>query len=54
LGLQITAKRLSLLNDENFSGTFYEIEDLSDEDGNAAGTKVTLKICYKELVEEIV
>jgi len=54
MGLQITAKRLSLLNDETSSGAFYEIEDLQDGDGNAAGTKVTLKICYKELVEEIV
>jgi sensor histidine kinase YesM len=54
LGLQITAKRLSLLNDENSAGAFYKIEDLRDEDGNAAGTKVTLKIRYKELLEEIV
>jgi len=54
LGLQITAKRLSLLNDENSSDAFYKIEDLRDEDGNAAGTKVTLKVTYKETVGEIV
>ena len=34
--------------------TFYEIEDLLDENGNAAGTKVNLKISYKESLEEIV
>ena len=54
LGLQITAKRLALLNGENSSDTFYEIEDLLDENGNAAGTKVNLKISYKESLEEIV
>jgi tetratricopeptide (TPR) repeat protein len=54
MGLQITAKRLSLLANENSRGAFYEIEDLWDEDGNAAGTKVTLNICYKESIEEIV
>jgi len=54
LGLQITTKRLSLMNDENSPAAFYEIEDLHDEHGNVAGTKVTLKISYKEPVEEIV
>ncbi|MFI5188258.1 MAG: histidine kinase, partial [Chitinophagales bacterium] len=54
LGLQITAKRLALLNGENSSGTFYKIEDLLDENGNTAGTKVNLKISYKESLEEIV
>jgi sensor histidine kinase YesM len=53
MGLQITAKRLSLLNDENSSDTFFEIEDLWDQDGNAAGTKVILNIHCKESMEEI-
>jgi len=54
MGLQITAKRLSLLSDENYTGAFFEIDDLLDESGNAAGTKVTLNICYKRAMEEIV
>src|SRR5678815_823690 len=53
MGLKITTERLSLLNNENGLQTFYEIEDLNDEEGNASGTKVILRISYKESVEEM-
>src|ERR1043166_2625317 len=54
LGLKITKERLSLLNQGKTGGTFYEIEDILDENGEVAGTKVSLKIRYKESVEELV
>ena len=54
MGLKITTERLALLNREKGLQTFYEIEDLKDESGNATGTKVTLKISFKESVEEFV
>ena len=54
LGLKITTERLALLNREKGIHTFYEIEDLKDENGNAAGTKVILKINFKNSVEELV
>jgi sensor histidine kinase YesM len=52
MGLKITTERLALLNRERGLHTFYEIEDLKDEYGRAAGTKVVLKISIKETVEE--
>ena len=54
MGLKITTERLALLNREKDLHTFYEIEDLKDENGSATGTKVNLKIRYKETVEELV
>jgi tetratricopeptide (TPR) repeat protein len=54
MGLQITAQRLALLNQDKNIETFYSIEDIRDADNNIAGTRVILKIDYKELVEEIV
>ena len=51
MGLKITAERLALLNREKELHTYYEIEDLKDETGNAAGTRVNLKINYKETAE---
>jgi tetratricopeptide (TPR) repeat protein len=53
MGLKITTERLALLNREIGLQTFYEIEDLKDEKGDANGTKVILKISYKESVEEM-
>ena len=52
MGLKITTERLALLNREKELQTDYEIEDLKDESGNAAGTRVNLKIRYKHNVEE--
>ena len=54
LGLKITAERLALLNQEKNAFTSYEIEDLEDESGKATGTRVNLKISYKEALEEII
>ena len=54
MGLKITTERLALLNREKGLHTFYEIEDLKDENGNAAGTKVILKISFKESVEILI
>jgi tetratricopeptide (TPR) repeat protein len=53
LGLQITAKRLTLLNGETDSETFYKIDDIIRENGEVAGTKVSLRIRYNESVEEL-
>ncbi len=41
-GLNITMQRLELINNKNISPV--QIEDLFDANGNAAGTKVTVKI----------
>ena len=54
MGLQITAQRLALLNQNKNIETFYSIEDTRDTDNNITGTRVILKIDYKELVGEIV
>ena len=54
LGLKITTERLALLNRENNFSTFYKIEDVLDENNEVAGTRVELKISYKESVEELV
>ena len=53
MGLKITKERLSLLNQGTTGGTYYEIEDVKNEKGEIAGTKVQLKIKYKETVEEM-
>jgi sensor histidine kinase YesM len=52
MGLKITTERLALLNSEKGLHTFYDIQDLKDENRNAVGTKITLKINFKESVEE--
>ena len=54
MGLKITKERLSLLNQGTTGGTFYEIEDVRNEQGEISGTRVQLKIMYKESVEETV
>jgi hypothetical protein len=52
LGLKITSARLALLNGEIGNSTSFQIEDVLDEFGNVLGTKVDLKITYKENVEQ--
>ena len=52
LGMEITAGRLALLN-KDIENMFLNIEDLVDEQGQATGTKVTLKIRYKESSYEL-
>ena len=54
MGLKITTERLALLNQENNISTFYKIEDVLNDNNEIAGTKVELKISYKESVEEFV
>jgi hypothetical protein len=43
-GLQITNERLALLNRNKQLPASYQIEDLEDDDGKAAGTRVIVKI----------
>lgn len=51
MGLKITTERLSLLNSNSNEQTFFTVEDLIDENGNAMGTRVHLKIYFKEMME---
>ena len=53
MGMRITADRLALLN-KDIEQTIFSVEDLADEEGKAAGTRVTLKIRYKNSVEEYI
>jgi hypothetical protein len=52
MGLQITKNRMALLNQDLNGHSFFEIDDLGDEHGNATGTRVSLKIKIKESPEE--
>lgn len=54
LGLKITTERIALLNKENNFNTFYKIDDIMNDEHEVAGTRVQLKIKYKEAVEETV
>ena len=54
MGLQITTERLTLLNQEMDVQTFFNMEDITDDEGNAAGTRVILKMHYRDLTEAIV
>ena len=54
MGLKITTERLALLNQENNFSTFYKIEDKLNENNEVEGTRVKLKIRYKESIEEYV
>jgi hypothetical protein len=51
MGLKITTERLSLLNNNSNGETFFTIEDLTDENENAIGTRVHLKIYFKQMTE---
>jgi tetratricopeptide (TPR) repeat protein len=48
LGLKLTAERLALFNEDSLMSTSWTIDDVTDEKGNIAGTKVMLHIRYKE------
>jgi sensor histidine kinase YesM len=52
LGLKITTERLALFNNEKAVHSFYRAEDVTGEDGNVAGTKVTLNIKFKNSVHQ--
>ena len=47
MGMRITAERLALFNSDA-EQTIFSIEDVVDGSGQAAGTRVTLKIRYRE------
>ena len=51
-GLEITRERLALYSEENNEIAGFEIEDIADENGKCAGTRVILKIAYKKVIEE--
>ena len=51
VGLQITTERLALLNKNTDEKAFFNVEDINDEEGNIAGTRVILKMNYKDLME---
>ncbi len=53
MGLKITTERLSLFNQDKEVNTFYEIDDVLDDNGTIAGTKVSIKIRYKNLMEAV-
>ena len=50
MGLQITTERLALLNQDLNEQAFFNIEDITNEEGNAAGTRVILKMHYRDFV----
>ena len=52
MGMEITKHRMALINDDANEKTFFEIEDMYDESGNGKGTRVVLKIKYKETADE--
>jgi len=51
MGLKITTERLAFLNKDQDKKTFFNIEDVTDKEGNAAGTRVILKMNYRNLTE---
>jgi sensor histidine kinase YesM len=53
MGLKITAERLSLFNGERETDHFYEIDDLVNENGSIMGTKVSVKIRHRHLMEAV-
>ncbi len=53
MGLKITADRLALFNQEKGLQTFYEMDDVVDDNGAVTGTKVVIKIRHKNLMEQV-
>jgi tetratricopeptide (TPR) repeat protein len=51
MGLHITTSRLALLNKDMNEQTFFNFEDIKDDEGNSAGTRVILKMHYRNLME---
>jgi LytS/YehU family sensor histidine kinase len=51
MGMQMTKDRLALLNHDIHEDTFLNVEDITDQDGNVSGTRVILKMNYKNLME---
>ncbi|MGZ8552255.1 MAG: sensor histidine kinase, partial [Chitinophagaceae bacterium] len=53
MGVEITAGRLALLNKSKNEAAVFNIEDLTDDDGNGCGTKVILTMPYSDLTEVV-
>jgi tetratricopeptide (TPR) repeat protein len=53
-GLKITTERLALFNNEKDSKSYYNTEEIYDDQGAIAGTKVKLVIKYKDAVHNLV
>ena len=53
MGLKITTERLSLFNQDKEGHTFYEIDDVTDENGDVTGTKVSVRIRHKNLMDAV-
>ena len=53
-GLKITSERLDLFSNNQNGRSYYRTEDIYDELGNTAGTKVNLVINYKDAVHDLV
>jgi hypothetical protein len=51
MGLYITRERLALLNKDIDEQTYFNFEDIIDGEGNSGGTRVILKMRYKDLME---
>ena len=51
MGVKITTERLALLSRNEDEQAVFDIEDLTDKEGNAAGTKVILKMKYRKLAD---
>ena len=51
MGVKITKERLALLSRNEDERAVFDIEDLTDKEGNAAGTKVILKMKYRKLAD---
>ena len=52
LGLKITTERLALFNNEQTGNSFFRAEDILDENGTVAGTKVLLKIKFNHSLHQ--
>jgi sensor histidine kinase YesM len=53
MGLKITAERLSLFNGEKEMNHFYEMDDVINENGSVEGTKISIKIKHRDLMEAV-
>ncbi len=51
MGVEITIGRLALLNKSKNEQAIFNIEDLTDNEGNGCGTRVVLKMPYRDLTE---
>jgi tetratricopeptide (TPR) repeat protein len=51
MGMKMTKDRLALLNRDIHEDTFLNVEDILDREGNVSGTRVILKMNYKNLME---